>query len=153
MYLKELERLSRRQSAKLTIVIDCGVPSVSWKVPGNRMERVSSFRDQEDTDTCLHALLERLGFDLVRPTSALLQERITPGQRLHAKKLIKEMADLKREILHPTPVEVIEPCLAPPRSALHPAHFERMSLDTECRNGGLAVEAHRAIYRAREEKP
>lgn len=152
MYLEELERLSRRQSAKLTIVIDCGIPSVSWKVPGNRMERVASFRNEEDANTCLHALLERLGIDRVRPTSALLQERMTHGQRLRARKLVEEMNALKREILHPTPIEVVEPCLASPRSSLHPDHFSVFAIEKEVHDRGLTANAKRARYQAAERK-
>jgi len=123
MYLEELERLSRELSAKLTIIIDSGVPSAAWKVPGNRLERISSFRDSENVNEVLHALLERLDVRLERPRIRLL-ERMSPAQKRRAAVICAEFAELKREVLNPTPIEVSEPRLASPRSSLNPAHFD-----------------------------
>lgn len=121
MYLERLESLSRDQSATLTIIIDSGVPSVSWKLPGNRVERVD--RDRENVNELLHAMLERLDVRLERPPVNLI-ERMTPGQKVRMSRIYAEYVALKREVLNPTPIEVIEPRLASPRSSLNPAHFD-----------------------------
>jgi hypothetical protein len=125
MYLAELERLSRDLSGKLTIIIDCGIPSAAWKLPGNRAERVSAFQDQEGgIESVLHELLERLGRYRDVPTTRMLLHRMTPGQKLRMSRIYAEYVELKREVLNPTPIEVIEPRLASPRSSLNPAHFD-----------------------------
>ena len=124
MYLEELERLSRDLSGKLTIIIDCGIPSAAWKLPGNRAERVSAFQDGDGIQAVLHELLERLGRFREVPTTRMLLHRMTPGQKLRMSRIYAEYVALKREVLHPTPIEVIEPRLASPRSSLNPAHFD-----------------------------
>jgi hypothetical protein len=79
-----------------------------------------------------------------------LVHRMTPGQRLRVRKLLDEFAALKREVLYPTPIEVAEPCLASPRSALNPERLARFALDDEVRDRGLAAQASRASYQAAE---
>lgn len=81
-----------------------------------------------------------------------LLPRMTPGQRLRARKLLDEYAALKREVLNPTPVELVEPCLASPRSSLSPEHFAQFALGNEVRDGKLAADAKRESYQAAEEK-
>ena len=81
-----------------------------------------------------------------------LLPRMTSGQRMRARKLLDEYAALKREVLNPTPVEVIEPCLASPRSSLSPENFAQFALGNEVRDGALTAQAKRETYRASEEK-
>ena len=81
-----------------------------------------------------------------------LVHRMTPGQRLRARKLLYEYAALKREVLSPTPLEVVEPCLASPRSSLSPEHLAQFALGNEVRDGALTAQAKRETYRASEEK-
>ena len=72
----------------------------------------------------LHELLERLGRFRDLPTTTVLLKRMTPGQKLRVRQLYEEFAAIKRDVLNPMPIEVIEPHLASPRSSLNPAHFD-----------------------------
>lgn len=124
MYLEELASLSFNHSAKVTLVIDCGVASVAFKMPGNRTERVEAYRPTEHVNSVLQTLLERLGRFRDVPTSVVLRERMTPAQKSRLSKLLADLKALKREVLNPTPIDVVEPRLASPRSSLDPAHFD-----------------------------
>ena len=46
--------------------------------------------------------------------------RATPRQMEQIRKLLDQLRELRREILHPTPIDVLEPTLASPRSSLNP---------------------------------
>lgn len=107
MLIEELEFLSRKESAKFTLTIDCGVPMASWKIPGNRAEKVTSFRDRETVNMVLASMLERLDRH-VPPSNELMFERMNPNQRAKLKKIFADFKALKREVMNPTPIEVIE---------------------------------------------
>lgn len=81
-----------------------------------------------------------------------LLQRMTPGQRLRAHKLLAEYAALKREVLNPTAIEEAFPCLASPRSSLSPDRLTTFALYEEVVDGDLAAQAQRASYRASEEQ-
>jgi hypothetical protein len=148
--LEEIENLTRNHCAKFTLVIHDGVSSASWKVPGNRTETVAAYRPTESVMSVLQGLMERLGRFRNVPNNAVLWERMTPGQRVRFKQLLSELKDLKREVLNPTPIDVIEPCLASPRSALNPDHFSTFAMESEVRDRGLAADANRGSYQASE---
>lgn len=71
-------------------------------------------------------------FDTLTPrTRSLLTEvfgRLTRDQRNRVARLATEWRDLKAELLalrvRETPIEEVEPVLAPPRSSLNPQHFD-----------------------------
>lgn len=152
MYLSQLETLAHTYSAKLTVVIEGGNCSADWKIPGNRLERVSAYRPVDGVNTVLRGLLERLGRYRSVPTHASLLERMTPAQKVRLTKLLAELKELKREVLNPTPIHVLEPHLASPRSSLNPEHFNGFGIQQEVRDQGLASDAKRADYQARENK-
>lgn len=81
-----------------------------------------------------------------------LVQRMTPGQRLRLRKLLDEYAALKLAVLYPTPIDVVEPCLASPRSALNAERLATFAHDEEVRDKGLTAEANRAAYQAAESK-
>lgn len=124
MLLEELESLARNHSAKVSITLTEDGASASWKVPGNRPESVASFRPCEGVTSVLHTLMERLGRFRNVPTNAMLFERMTPLQKKRFAKLLADFKALKREVLNPTPLDVIEPHLASPRSTLDPSRFD-----------------------------
>ena len=79
-----------------------------------------------------------------------LLPRMTPRQRQRVRELFDEYAAIKRAVL--TPIEEIEPCLASPRSSLHPERLAQFAASDEVRDKGLAADAKRASYQAAEEK-
>lgn len=75
---------------------------------------------------------------------------MTPRQRQRVRELLDEYSAIKRAVL--TPIEEIEPCLASPRSSLHPERLAQIALSDEVRDGELAKKAKRESYREAEDK-
>jgi hypothetical protein len=118
-YLLELERLTRSESAKLTIIIDRGVPCVRWSRGRGRHAEIITEHFKGSIAPLLTLLLERLGWQGV-PTTELIFERMTPPQRIRAGRLFTQWRALKAVVLRPETIEQLEPRLASPRSSLNP---------------------------------
>ena len=152
MLIEELESLARNHSAKVTITLNEDGVSASWKVPGNRTETVSSFRPCEGVTTVLQTLMERLGRFRSVPTNTALLERMSPKQKQRYAKLLTDLRALRHEVMNPTPLDVLEPFLASPRSSLNPDYFIGLATENEVVDRGLAGDAKRAAYQAKEHK-
>lgn len=116
--LLALEHLTRTLDGKLTITIDRGVPSATFRPRGRALDKVCDYA-VGPVDDILRVLYKRLTFEDL-PDNDLFIRKMNPAQVARWRAILADLRALKNEVLNPIPVEVLEPALQSPRSSLHP---------------------------------